>query len=231
MSNRPGASDLNRTKKITTVGVLSALAFVSTVFGRVPVMVIPPFLKYDPKDIIITIGGFIYGPLTALAMSVVVSFVEMFTISENGFFGLLMNVIASCAFACVAAVIYKRWRTMTGAVVGLVVACMTMTASMLLWDYLVAPYYMHVTREQVAGMLVPVFLPFNLLKSGINAAGTMLLYKPAVRGLRKAGVLSAGGSGTKSKMAKGGVHLGILLASLFVLASCILLVLVWQGKL
>jgi hypothetical protein len=41
--------------------MLSATAYV--VVGRIPVVL---FLKYNPKDIIITLGGLIWGPLTSL---------------------------------------------------------------------------------------------------------------------------------------------------------------------
>lgn len=39
-----------KTKKITTIGMLSALAYAVVVVGRVPLVL---FLKYDPKDIVI----------------------------------------------------------------------------------------------------------------------------------------------------------------------------------
>ena len=95
----------NRIKKLTTTGMLCALAYVTVVFGRIPLIL---FLKYDPKDVIIAIGGLIFGPLTAFAVSFIVSLVEMFTISDNGILGFIMNVIASCAFACPAAFVYKK---------------------------------------------------------------------------------------------------------------------------
>ena len=57
---------------------------------------------------ILTIGGFLLGPLASAAMSVVVSFVEMFTVSDTGIIGFVMNVLSSCSFACTAAVIYKK---------------------------------------------------------------------------------------------------------------------------
>ena len=48
---------------------------------------------------------------------------------------------------------------------------------------------MHTARADVAAMLVPVFLPFNLLKGCLNATITVLLYKPVVQGLRHAHLL------------------------------------------
>lgn len=98
----------NNTKKITTTAMLAAIAYVVVVVGRIPVVL---FLKYDPKDIIITLGGLIWGPLTSFTVSVIVSLIEMVTISENGILGCIMNIVSSCSFACTAAAIYKKKRT------------------------------------------------------------------------------------------------------------------------
>ena len=65
-----------RLRKLAVLAMLSALAYILMYFFRIPVVM---FLKYEPKDIIILIGGFLFGPLSALAMSVVVSLVEMVT--------------------------------------------------------------------------------------------------------------------------------------------------------
>lgn len=64
-------------KKITTVGMLCAFAYAATSIGRVPLVL---FLKYDPKDIIIAIGGLVFGPLTSFFVALIVSFAEMLTI-------------------------------------------------------------------------------------------------------------------------------------------------------
>ncbi len=137
------------------------------------------FLKYDPKDIIITLGGLIWGPMTSFTVSVIVSLIEMVTISENGILGCIMN-----------AVIYKKKRTLKGAVVGLLSGSVAMVLVMMLWNYLIAPIYMGYPREAVAKLLLPAFLPFNLLKSGLNAGFTFLLYKPITTALRRTGYLS-----------------------------------------
>ncbi|SOY30603.1 hypothetical protein AMURIS_03334 [Acetatifactor muris] len=85
--------------------MLCAFAYVAAVTGRIPLVL---FLKYDPKDIIIAIGGLIFGPLTSFSVALIVSLVEMFTISETGILGFLMNVISSCSFACTAAFVYRK---------------------------------------------------------------------------------------------------------------------------
>lgn len=211
------------TKMLVVIAMLCAMAYLLMFFIRIPVVL---FLKYEPKDIIITIGGFLYGPLVSFVISVVVSFIEMFTASDTGPIGALMNIISSCAFACTAAVIYKRKRNLKGAVIGLIAGWLFTTAVMLLWNYFITPVYMKVPREAVAKLLIPAFLPFNLLKGGLNAAIIMLIYKPLVNALRLSGLLPKSDEGIKSK---GKVLIGSIIISSFVIITCILLILVFQG--
>ena len=232
----------SRTRKLATLAMLSALAYVIMVFGRIPVLTIPPYLKHDPKDVIIAIGGFIFGPLSVVAMSIVASLLEMLTVSETGIIGFAMNVLSSCAFACTAAFIYKKVRSLKGAVIGLIAGWITMVPVMLLWNYIMTPIYIAslihgfsggeafsqaVTdiRPGVASMLLSIFLPFNLLKGGLNAAVTMLLYKPVRMGLVKSRLLQEDkGSKTPSR-----INIGAMLVSIFVLLTGVLLILVYQG--
>ena len=57
---------------------------------------------------------------------------------------------------------------------------------MMLWNWLLTPLYMGVPREEVVKLLLPAFLPFNFIKGGLNAAITILLYKPALSALGRA---------------------------------------------
>ena len=210
----------SKTKKITTTAMLCAIVYVVVVIGRIPVVL---FLKYDPKDIIITLGGLIWGPMTSFIVSVVVSLIEMVTISENGVLGCIMNIISTCSFACTASVIYKKKRTLSGAVIGLVTGSLMMVLVMLLWNYLITPIYMGYPREAVAKLLVPAFLPFNLLKAGLNAGFTFLLYKPVTTALRKAGYIS------DSQNMQSRKPIGLWLFSGVIVITCILLILSFNG--
>ena len=79
----------SNTKKLTTLAMLAALAYLIMVVGRIPMVL---FLSYDPKDVIIAIGGFIFGPLEAFIISFIVSLIEMFTVSDTGVIGAIMNL-------------------------------------------------------------------------------------------------------------------------------------------
>ena len=152
---------MNKTKRITTIAMLSSIAYIFTLIGHFLPIYFNDFLRYDPKDAIIAISGFTLGPLSALIISVAVSVLEAITISTTGIIGCLMNILSSATFACVSAFIYKRIKSINGALAGLILSSLLTVGAMLLWNYLVTPAYMKVPREAVEAMLVPVFLPFN----------------------------------------------------------------------
>lgn len=210
-------------KKLAVLAMLSAVAYVMVAVARIPVVL---FLKYEPKDVAVAFGGFLYGPLASLLISAIVSFLEMITISDTGWVGFLMNVLATAAFACTAAAVYRKKHTIGGAAAGLTLGALCMTAVMLLWNYALTPLYMGQARSDVAAMLLPYFLPFNLLKGALNAAITMLLYRPLVQGLRRAGLFPQ--SATRNATARGS-KLSVWIGSALLLTACVLLLLFWRG--
>lgn len=214
-------------KKLTVMAVMTAMAYIAMVLFKIPVV---SFLKYEPKDVIITIGGFLFGPLASVLMSAVVSLVEMVTVSDTGPIGALMNFISTCSFACMASLIYKKWHSIKGAVAGLAVGAVSMVIIMLAWNYLVTPIYMGVDRNVVAAMLPTVFLPFNLLKGVLNSAITMLIYKPLSNIMRKAHVLPESDShkGGEASGAKRFIFVYIIAA--FVIATCVAVIVIWKTQ-
>lgn len=179
--------EFSTVKKLAAMAMLTALAVAADIFLRVPN--IAGFLTYEPKDVILTIGAFIFGPIAGIVMTLVVCLVEMVTVSSTGFIGLLMNFLASASFIGVASIIYYRKKTMLRAVIGLIAGSLSMIAIMLLWNYIMTPIYMGVPREAVLDMFLPVLVPFNAIKAGLNSALVLLLYKGVVTALRKTGLI------------------------------------------
>ena len=211
----------SKTARLTTAAMRCAVAYIAMALIRIPVVL---FLKYEPKDVIIAIGGFLMGPFVSLTISTAVALVEMVTVSDTGPIGCVMNILSSCSFACTAALIYKRKRTMGSAAAGLAAGCLLMTAVMLLWNYLITPLYMGYPRQAVAELLLPAFLPFNFLKGGLNTALTLLLYKPVTAGLRRMRMAAV-----PEEEAARSNRIGLLLAAGLLLISCVLIILVWTG--
>lgn len=210
----------DKTRQLTVLAMLTAMAYVVGLY-RVSFVGAAPFLTYDAKDVVIVLAGLMFGPIPALLMSVVVAFLEMVTHSATGYWGFLMNALASAAFACPVAVIYQRSRSMKGAILGIFVGIVTATGVMLLWNYLVVPLYTGWPREIVVSLLLPAFLPFNLIKTTLNGALVLLVYKPITTALKASRLYRP------TPVAKGGrLNIGLMLAAAFVVLSLVLLIFV-----
>jgi riboflavin transporter FmnP len=203
------------------LAVFTALAYTAVCLIRIPAVA---FLKYEPKDVIIVMGGLILGPLASLIIAAVTALLEMFSISDTGIIGCVMNLLSSTCYACIASLVYKHKRTLAGAVTGLTLGSIVMVAVMLLWNWLITPLYMGVDRETVVGMLVPMFLPFNVVKALLNSALVLCLYKPLITALRKARLVHM------APAKEGGFKFGLYVGSVVILATGILMLLVLQGK-
>ena len=214
----------NKTRRLTLMAMFAALAYIIMSVGRIPISSVD-FLKYDPKDIMLAICGFTLGPVPALLVTFVVSLIEMITVSTTGVIGFIMNLLSSVTFVCPAAAMYRRRHSLRGAVGGLIIGVVLTTVAMLLWNYFITPIYMGYPREAVAAMLIPVFLPFNLIKGTINAAITILVYKPVSRALKKSGLIE---SRPVTLAKKENAHV-VMIAAVILLVSCVLAILVIKG--
>ena len=206
-------------KKITTLGILCSLAVITNLLISFPIIPLVSFLRYDPKDIIIVIGGFIYGPLSAMIMSVLTSLIEVFYRNAGGniLIDILMNVISTCSLACVAAYFYKKEHSRKGAIKGLIIGAVLSIAIMCLWNYIVTPIYYGMPRDVVAALIVPGILPFNLIKNAINVLIVIYLYKPLVNLLRRNNLANSD---------EGKVGLAFIIFVVFIVLTILLLFLV-----
>ena len=209
-----------RLRKLTVMALLTALSYAAVFFIRIPVVL---FLSYEPKDVFLTIGGFLFGPIAGAVMAAAVALLELVTISTTGGIGLIMNILSSCLYVCTASAIYHRRRTLGGAVLGLISGAALMAVGMVLWNYLITPLYMGVPRQEIAGMLLTAFAPFNLLKGALNATLTFVLYKGVSSALRSANLLPPVSSLPNKN------RFPLWAVGLFVLLSLVLVLLLWKG--
>ena len=166
--------------RIAATSIFAAIAYLSMFLTPFRV----DFLTFDIKDAVMTIGALYLGPLAGLAMSAVTSLLEMFTISQTGIDGMIMNFVGSATYTVVAALIYTYRKSLKNAVLGLVAAPLSMTAVMLAANLIITPGFKGVPVEAVIAMIPTLLLPFNLLKGILNAALVMLLYKPVTTAMR-----------------------------------------------
>ena len=166
------------TKKLTTLSVMTALSIVLMFLIRFPIFPAAPYLVYEPMDVPILIAAFVYGPLSGLLVTVVSCVLQGLLFSADGWVGILMHFIATGTYVTVASLIYRRNHSMLGAIIGLVAGTIAMAAIMVPTNLIIQPAFYGVPVEVVTPMLLPVIIPFNLIKAAINGAVTFIIYKP-----------------------------------------------------
>lgn len=204
------------TKKLTTLALLTAMSVVVCLLIRFPLVPGVSFLHFDPKDVIIAIGAFIYGPLAGLIVSVMASLIEALFMGDT-WVDIIMNIISTCSFVCTAAFIYKKMHSKQGAMYGLLAGSLVNVGVMLMWNYAITPIYFGMPREAVVPMLPSICL-FNLLKCALNSGITLIIYKPVVTALRRSGLVEESKSVSSSKALGAAGAFVVLTALVIVLA-------------
>ena len=176
---------IQRTQKVRKLAVMAMLVAVSVVLVYLvhfPIFPAAPFLEYDPADIPILIGAFAYGPLAGILLTVVSAVIQGLTVSaHSGLYGIIMHIIATSVLVLVSSGIYRMRHSRKGAIVGLILGVLSMGLVMMPTNHVITPLFMAVPVDVVDALLLPVILPFNLLKAGVNALVTFLVYKTISR--------------------------------------------------
>lgn len=167
-----------KTAKLVKMAVLVAISVVLVYLVHFPIFPPAPYLEYDPADIPIFIGTFAFGPLAGFVLTVIVSVIQGVTVSTGGqIWGIIMHIMATGIFAIVAGNIYKYNKTKKGAIIALALGVVCMVVMMCFANLLITPIYSGMPVEAVKAMILPIIMPFNLIKAGVNAIITLLLYK------------------------------------------------------
>lgn len=160
-------------EKIAKYALFVALS-IAVSFIEFPLIPDVNYLKYDPSGIVCLIAGFAYGPYAAAIVSVLGFAPHFFTNP----FGAIMAILVSLGASVSAAIVYKKIRTKEGAIISLVVGSIVAIALAIVGNLIITPLYAHLSVEQVAALIVPALLPFNVIKLALHCAVTMLVYKP-----------------------------------------------------
>lgn len=175
---------------LTRCAILAAMAVV-LFYVEIPVVA---FYKLDLSALPAIIGGFAMGPVQGIAVVVVKNLIRMLR-SDSMFVGQLADVLMVGSFVLVSSLLYRRNKTLKGALVSLVSGTATMiVASVLVNYFILIPAYqvlMGLPLEVIVGMgnavwsyidntvklVIFITAPFNLLKGVVLSVVTCLLYK------------------------------------------------------
>lgn len=191
MEKSPMVSSKARTNKLVKLGLLAAISVVLVLFVKFPIFPAASFLEYDLADVPILIGTFMFGPIEGLLITVVVSILQWLLVSPaSGWVGAVMHICATGAFVMVAGLIYKKKRTIGGAILALAAGALTMCIAMVPMNIFISPFYILLfgikeTYPEAQSYYISEYIwysvAFNFIKAGINAVITFLLYKATAK--------------------------------------------------
>lgn len=189
----------SKIKYLVKVAMLAALASVLMLFELI-IPLTPSFLKLDFSGVVVLLGGFSLGPVAAVFIELVKNLVHV-TSSITGGIGELASFIIGCSFALPAALIYKKRKTIKGAVIGLIVGSLSMVVVAALANYFVLiPLYVEIFANQfnitgaqsldkivqmgnngwikdLPSLILFGVVPFNLFKVTVISILTFFTYK------------------------------------------------------
>ena len=161
-------------RELVTLAIFSALGMALS-FIQIPIFPPAPYLQYDPSGIVTLTVALMYGPAAGIMVQLV-SWIPKLIMSP---LGSLLTFVAMIGAVLIVGLIYKKFHNLKGAIVAIVVGSVVFTAIAIAMNFVITPIYTPgVTVEAVASMVVPILLPFNILKCVINGVVTSLLYKP-----------------------------------------------------
>lgn len=161
-------------RELVTLAIFSALGMALS-FIQIPIFPPAPYLQYDPSGIVTLTVALMYGPAAGIMVQLV-SWIPKLIMSP---LGSLLTFVAMIGAVLIVGLIYKKFHNLKGAIVAIVVGSVVFTAIAIAMNFVITPIYTPgVTVEAVASMVVPILLPFNIIKCTINGVVTGLLYKP-----------------------------------------------------
>ena len=186
------------TKSICTAAMLTAISFVLYAFAKFPLpFMFPGWLEMQFSDLPALIGGFMLGPIWGSLIIVLKCVIKGLVMSHTVGIGELTDIIVGVSFVLPSSLIYMKFRTKKGALLGLGVgsAC-AVVASLFTNAFISIPMYLKLSNgwQMIEGMMKPLFpnvtrenlllyylplsvLPFNILRCFICALITFFVYK------------------------------------------------------
>ena len=185
-------SNLSKTRKLTIIAVLAAMASVLMKF-EFPLLPWVPFLKFDFSLTIVLISSFLVGPIAIWPIALIKAGVSLLASSTGGV-GQLADLIVTISFAFPFALIYCKYRSAKGMIAGCAVSIVLIAiAGAIANMYILIPAYsLIMPLDKIWGMCGPVIvdmktyilygaIPFNITKGFLSAVATFIIYKALSR--------------------------------------------------
>ena len=198
----PAIRKVSVARRITIVGVCSAIATILHILDFPLLFLAPEFYKLDFSELPVMLCGFYLGPSAAVACEAVKILLKLLTKgTSTAFVGDFANFVVGCSLVVPATALYHIKKTRTGALAGLIVgtAVLTVFGSAFNAVYLLPKFSglfgisldaiiamgtaINPNISSVSTFVLFAVAPLNLLKGTMISVLTVLLYKRIARPL------------------------------------------------
>lgn len=181
---------------LTRIAILGALASVIMLLEFPLPMIAPPFYELDFSEIPVLIGSFSMGPVAGIIIELLKILLKLLIKgTSTAFAGEIANFLVGCALVVPAGIIYKHYRTKSGALVAMLCGSMFMSiVAFFLNAYFLIPFFSNfygIPVDVIIGMGHNIFpivdsveelaaycvVPFNFIKGVSVSILTFIMYK------------------------------------------------------
>ncbi|NTW29459.1 MAG: ECF transporter S component [Coriobacteriia bacterium] len=131
------------------------------------------WLKYDPSGVVVLLAGFLYGPWYGAAVAAFAWAPQLATSP----FDAIMNTMFSVSYVVVTALVYRQAPRFMRAVLGICAGILAAVTASICLNFVVTPFYLSRTYEDVVALVLPTLLPFNLGKAVLNGVIALIAYR------------------------------------------------------
>lgn len=169
-------------KLLARTAVISAISIILYVvpFFNLNVPFFPSFLQIHLDEIPAFIGGFAYGPISAVLILVIKTLAKLPS-STTMYAGEIFDLIISLVFVLPAVVIYKKKKTFKNVLIAFgVSSAIQVVFASIFSTYVAIPFYLTLFPLNIEigpKLLFATLVPFNLFKDAIVIIITLLIYK------------------------------------------------------
>lgn len=172
--------------RIAFIAIFTALSYVLSLFDFTLLPGTPvTFLKLDFSNVFVMLAGFSLGPVAGCIVAVVKELIHALTVGQTAFVGELANILFVLPYMLIPAIVYKKHKGIKVVILSLAAGCVAQCLISLPVNYLLNfPAFTLAfggTWEGGQELFAQTWywaLLFNLIKTVIVSAATLLVYKP-----------------------------------------------------
>lgn len=172
-AKKNGASPASRTTRWSArqLATMALFAAIGAVLSFIEIPLFGTTLKLDIANVPAIVAGLAFGPGAGCLVGVVTHFIHASFFAD--FVGAFMNIASVVTFVIPSALIFRRKKTTTSLVVGLVVGIIVSFAIVVPLNFVAWPVLMGFSVADVAGMMAAFIIPLNIIK---GVGGSILAF-------------------------------------------------------